>query len=119
MKTTNTQDKLLAAYNCYECGAERHRTGGYVTCPNCNYIDETNMGTGYDYLYGGEFLDSYCRNCGVRLQATYRLSTSWITHLVYPLEVKVDYKYEKWLSGHNSAWDYEENNVFASAGVMV
>jgi hypothetical protein len=102
----NQAANLLLAYNCTECPSLQHRTGVYVQCPNCNYKDESNLGTGYDYLFCGEFLDSYCRNCGVRLQATFRISTSWITHLFWPIEIKNDWRHKAYLKGI-FAWDYE------------
>lgn len=95
----------LSEYNCTECSALRHATGPFVTCPHCRYVDETNMGTDYDYLFGGEFLDSGCRNCGLRLQATYRLSREWITHEVYPQENKNKWIHDRYLAGQYM-WDY-------------
>jgi hypothetical protein len=99
--------KLLMAYNCAECWSPKHRTGAYVTCPNCGYVDESNLGTKYDYLYGGEFLDYGCGNCGVRLQATFKLSVAWVTHEVYPQEIANKFRHERYLNG-DFVWDYEE-----------
>lgn len=100
---------LLVEYNCDDCWSPKHCTGSYVTCPNCRYKDETNMGTGYDYLYGGEFLDSYCRNCGVRLQATYKISKAWITHEIYPQEIENEWRHRAYLRG-DYMYDYAQPN---------
>ena len=101
---------LLEEKLCDECPSTKHKTSHStpfdgVTCPNCLYTDETVFGTDYDFLFGKEFIDDGCINCGVRLQVTYRLSTGWFTHLVQPVEIKRERTNERYCKG-NYQWDY-------------